>query len=175
MRFAPTAIPGMVEIEVEPLGDARGGFARLYDEQEFAAHGIPTAWPQWNASWNETRGTLRGMHYQRAPKAEPKLVRCVRGRLYDVAVDLRPDSPAYKSWAAVELDAGRRNAVFIPAGCAHGFLTLTDECELLYHMGESFAPELGGGVRWNDPAFAIAWPFAPAVITERDRSWPDLE
>lgn len=174
MRFAGTLIPGMAVIEPEPHRDARGGFARLYDAELFAARGIPTDWPQWNASWNARRGTLRGLHYQAPPAEEPKLIRCTRGRVWDVAVDLRPGSPAWRRWAAVELDEAARNAVFIPAGCAHGFLTLADDCEILYHMGARFAPELGRGVRWDDPALAIAWPFAPAVIAERDQAWPLL-
>ena len=168
MRFVPTAVSGAFAVEVDARSDDRGMFARTFDAQTFAAQGLVPVYPQCNVSQNHRRGTLRGMHYQADPRPEVKLVRATRGRVFDVAIDLRPDSPSYLTWAAVELDAARRNAFYIPAGCAHGFLTLEDDCELFYQMSEVYIPELARGVRWDDPVFAIAWPFAPSVISERD-------
>ncbi|MEI6559129.1 MAG: dTDP-4-dehydrorhamnose 3,5-epimerase [Rhodospirillaceae bacterium] len=174
MQLHPTALEGVLEIRVTPFGDERGLFARTYDEAIFAAAGLPTRWPQCNTSWNRARGTLRGMHYQAEPHPEPKLVRCTRGRVFDVAVDLRPGSPGFCRWAGVELSAGARNALYIPAGFAHGFLTLEDDSEVFYQMGESYVPGLARGVRWNDPAFAIVWPAQPDVLSERDAAYPDF-
>lgn len=174
MKIAPTRIPGVMLIEAEGQVDGRGLFARTYDAATFAAAGLPTDWPQCNTSWNVRRGTLRGMHYQADPKPEPKLVRCTCGAVFDVAVDLRPDSATYCGWVGVELTADARDALYVPPGCAHGFLTLEDGSEVFYQMGESYAPELARGVRWDDPAFGIEWPFAPAVIGERDASYPDF-
>ncbi|MBB4576756.1 dTDP-4-dehydrorhamnose 3,5-epimerase [Rhizobium lentis] len=168
MKFLPTAVLGAFAVEVDARSDDRGMFARTFDAQTFAAQGLVPVYPQCNVSQNHRRGTLRGMHYQADPRPEVKLVRAIRGRVFDVALDLRPDSPSYLTWAAVELDAARRNAFYIPAGCAHGFLTLEDDCELFYQMSEVYVPELARGVRWDDPGFAIAWPFAPSVISERD-------
>ncbi|MCP8940097.1 dTDP-4-dehydrorhamnose 3,5-epimerase [Alsobacter sp. SYSU M60028] len=174
MKLVPTELPGVMVVEAEPVGDERGLFARVYDADAFAAAGLPTDWPQCNLSWNPVRHTLRGMHFQTGEAAEPKLVRCTRGRVFDVAVDLRPASPGFRRWVGVELDADRRNALYVPPGCAHGFLTLTQEAEVLYMMGARYRPEAASGVRWNDPAFAIAWPAAPALIGPRDASWPDF-
>jgi dTDP-4-dehydrorhamnose 3,5-epimerase len=174
MKFEATALPGVVLVTIAPHVDRRGLFARTFDADAFAAAGLPCAWPQCNVSWNEQRGTLRGIHFQRAPLGEPKLVRCTHGRIFDVAVDLRPDSATYCRWVGVELSHELRNALFIPNGCAHGFITLEDNCEVLYMMGEVFAPEFAGGVRWNDPAFAIAWPLEPTAMSERDSDWPDF-
>jgi len=174
MHIHPTELEGVLEIRVAPHGDERGLFARTYDEALFAKLGLPTRWPQCNTSWNRRRGTLRGLHYQAAPRPEPKLVRCTQGRVFDVAVDLRPSSPGFRRWAGVELSAEARNALFIPAGFAHGFLTLEDGSEVFYQMGESYVPELARGVRWNDPAFAIAWPAEPEVLSERDAAYPDF-
>ena len=174
MKIEPTALPGVMLVSIEPHADARGLFARTYDAATFAAAGLPVNWPQCNVSWNRSRGTLRGMHYQRAPFEEPKLVRCTAGRVFDVAIDLRPRSPTYCRWVGVELSRERRNALLIPAGCAHGFLTLEDEAEVFYMMGEVFHPEAAAGVRWNDPAFGIEWPLAPTTMADRDASWPDF-
>ncbi len=174
MRLSPTTLPDVLLVEVSALSDERGLFARTYDEATFARFGLPTRWPQCNTSWNRHRGTLRGLHYQAEPHPEAKLVRCTHGRVFDVAVDLRPDSPHYCRWTGAELSASARNALYIPAGFAHGFLTLEDECEVFYQMGESYVPDLAQGVRWNDPAFAIDWPAAPAVISERDAAYPDF-
>ena len=173
MQLKRTAIDGLIEVEVTPHEDERGAFARTYDETIFGRAGLPTHWPQCNTSWNRRRGTLRGMHLQAAPKEEPKLVRCTAGRVFDVAVDLRPASPTYLGWVGIELAAGRRNALFIPAGLAHGFLTLEDDSEVYYQMGAIFDGNFQCGVRWNDPAFAIAWPFEPTVISVRDASYVD--
>lgn len=172
MRFTPTAIAGAFEVEIDPLADERGLFARTFCAETFAAHGLPSVYPQCNVSVNHRRGTLRGLHYQLEPHAEAKLVRATCGTVFDVAVDLRPASPSYLQWAAVELSAARRNAFAIPAGCAHGFMTLADGCELVYHMSAIHAPDLGRGVRWDDPLFAIRWPCAPVVIGERDATYP---
>jgi dTDP-4-dehydrorhamnose 3,5-epimerase len=174
MRIEPTAVAGVMLVSVEPHVDDRGLFARTYDAATFAAAGLPVNWPQCNVSWNRSRGTLRGMHYQRAPFEESKLVRCTAGRIFDVAIDLRPGSPTYCRWVGVELSRERRNALLIPAGCAHGFLTLEDEAEVFYMMGEVFHPEAAAGVRWNDPAFGIEWPLAPTTMADRDASWPDF-
>lgn len=172
MRFVPTHIPGVVEVRAEPQTDPRGAFARLYCPDEFAAAGIAFTPTQVNLSTNPARGTLRGLHFQDPPFAEAKLVRAVRGRAFDVAVDLRPESPAYRRWAAVELDAAAMNAVFIPEGCAHGFLTLEDDTDLLYQMGRRHEPGHARGYRYDDPAFGIEWPAEVRVIGEGDLIWP---
>lgn len=168
MKFVPTPIAGAFIIETEYYVDQRGVFARAYCAETFAAQGLTSHYSQCNISQNHKRGTLRGLHYQAAPKSEAKLVRATRGRVFDVAVDLRPDSPSYRTWISVELDAARHNAFYIPEGCAHGFLTLEDDCELFYQVSENYVPELSRGVRFDDPALAIAWPFMPEVISERD-------
>lgn len=173
MRFLPQKIAGVFVVETEQHKDDRGAFARAFCTDEFAKAGIAFTTAQLNLSTNTKRHTLRGMHYQDPPHAEAKFVRAVRGRAYDVVVDLRKESPTHKAWIAVELDARAMNAVFIPEGCAHGFLTLEDDTDLLYQMGRHFVPGHDRGVRWNDPAFAIAWPAAPAVISARDASYPD--
>lgn len=175
MLFHPTPIAGVVRIEAEPKGDARGSFARLYCPSEFAAAGLGDFAPtQVNLSRNPVMHTLRGLHYQDPPFAEAKLVRAVRGRAFDVAVDLRPDSPTYRLWTALELSAGRMDAVFIPEGCAHGFITLEPDTELLYQMGRMYEPGQARGLRYDDPAIGVAWPAAPAVIGDADLNWPRL-
>lgn len=174
MQFVATAIAGAFVVEIEPHTDERGLFARTFCADTFAALGLPAAYPQCSLSFNHRRGTLRGLHYQASPAAEDKLVRATRGTVFDVALDLRPASPSYLKWAAVELSADRRNAFAIPAGCAHGFLTLEDGCELVYHISAIHAPDLAGGVRWDDPLFAIDWPFPPVVISERDATYPSF-
>jgi len=175
MEFHPTAVAGAIIVDIEPHTDERGLFARTFDAADFAARGMPTAWPECNTSSNARRGTLRGMHFQTAPRPDPKLVRCTRGRIFDVAVDLRRESPTFRRWVAIELSHDRRNALFVPAGCAHGFLTLEDDCEVFYMVGDIYVPELARGVRWNDPAFAIGWPFDPVVMSKRDASCPDFD
>ncbi|MFM9864338.1 MAG: dTDP-4-dehydrorhamnose 3,5-epimerase family protein [Micropepsaceae bacterium] len=174
MRFRATKIGGVFEVEADPRADSRGSFARIFCTDEFAAAGIDFTTAQINLSGNAQRHTLRGMHYQDPPYAEAKLVRAVKGRAFDVVVDLRRDSPTHKQWIAVELDAAKMNAVFVPEGCAHGFLTLEDGTDILYQMGRHFVDGQGKGVRWNDPAFGIAWPGNPAVISPRDANdYPD--
>jgi len=174
MRLDATEIPGVMIVSTDAHVDERGAFARTFDAADFAAAGLPTTWPQCNISWNAHRFTLRGLHYQVDPHPEPKLVRCTRGRVFDVAVDLRAGSATYLRWVGVELSHERRNALFIPVGCAHGFLTLEDDSEVFYMMGDTYAPGLARGARWNDPAFAIAWPFEPVAMSPRDAAWPDI-
>lgn len=175
MRFIETPLPGAWVIELEELGDERGWFARTFDAEEFESRGLNPAVVQCNASFNARRGTLRGMHYQGEPHGESKVVRCVRGAIFDVAVDLRPDSPTYRGWHGVELSSENRRAFYIPAGLAHGFQTLTDDAEVLYQMGHRYVPEAARGVRWDDPAFAIDWPAVDRerIISEKDRAYPD--
>ncbi len=174
MIFQKTGIPGVFAIELEFNRDARGFFARSWCENEFRSHGLTPRIAQCNISFNERRGTLRGVHYQSPPWLEAKAVRCTKGSLYDVALDLRPDSPTYRQWFALTLSAANRRALYIPEGCAHGFLTLEDQTEVSYEMSEFYHPEAGRGVRWNDPAFGIVWPAEVKVISDRDRSYPDF-
>lgn len=178
MKLEPTPLEGAFAVVPEKLGDERGWFARTWDADLFAGSGLAPVIVQANASSNARAGTLRGMHFQRPPHGEPKLVRCVRGAAWDVAVDLRPDSPTYCSWHAVELSAENAVGFYIPAGMAHGFQTLTDDCELLYLMGKEYVAEAADGVRWDDPAFGIDWPAAPEAgrtISERDLAFPDFQ
>jgi dTDP-4-dehydrorhamnose 3,5-epimerase len=173
--FRETDIPGAFVVEPEPIADERGSFARIFDAAEFDERGLDTEFGQWSVSYNERAGTLRGLHFQREPHEETKLVRCTRGALYDVIVDLRPGSPAFMRWTSVELSADNRLALYIPKGLAHGFQTLADGTEVAYAISEPHAPESAAGVRWDDPAFGIEWPEAEErVISEKDRSWPDF-
>jgi dTDP-4-dehydrorhamnose 3,5-epimerase len=171
MRFNPTPIAGAYVVELQLIEDERGFFARSYCKDEFIAHGLNPNLPQCNISFNKAKGTLRGMHYQTAPYAEAKLVRCTQGAIYDVIIDLRPESPTFKRWYGVELTAANRNALYIPEGLAHGFQTLQDASEVFYQMCESYHPENSKGVRWDDPAFAITWPLPGPVMSERDRQY----
>jgi dTDP-4-dehydrorhamnose 3,5-epimerase len=173
MRFTETDIAGVMIVDVEPRSDARGSFARLHCPDEFAAAGHPFTPAQTSLSRNPQAGTLRGMHHQPAPQAEAKLVRAVRGRIFDVAVDLRPASPTHRRWTATELSADNARALLIPEGVAHGFLTLEADTDVLYQISPAFQPGHEAGVRWNDPAFGIAWPAAPTLISERDAGYPD--
>jgi dTDP-4-dehydrorhamnose 3,5-epimerase len=175
MIFRETKVSGVFEICLEPIHDDRGFFARSWCRNEFQAHGLNPKLVQCNISFNRPRGTLRGMHYQTPPYAEAKLVRCTQGSIYDVVVDLRPQSPTFKNWVAVILTAQNRSALYIPEGCAHGFLTTKDETEVFYQMSEFYNAESARGVRWNDPAFQIHWPEKVEVISERDRSYPDFD
>lgn len=174
MIFTETKLSGAYVIELEPLADSRGFFARTFCRKEFEAHGIDTHVEQCDISFNKRRGTLRGMHYQVAPFAEPKLVRCTAGSIYDVIIDLRSSSPTFKQHFAVELSAEDRKMLFIPVGFAHGFQTLCDNVEVFYQMGQAFSAEHARGVRWNDPAFGIQWPEDERIIIERDRNYPDF-
>jgi len=175
MRLEPIPLPGAFVVELERLEDERGWFARTYDAAPLQAAGIdPTNVPS-RVSFNSPAGTLRGMHFQEAPHAEDKLVRCTRGAIYDVIVDLRPDSDAYCRWFAIELTPDNGRELLIPKGCAHGFQTLADGTEVHYQMSYPFVPGAGRGVRWDDPAFGIEWPPAERrVISERDASYPDF-
>ncbi len=175
MIFRDTKLDGVRVVELEPHTDERGMFARSFCTDEFAAAGIAMTVVQTNLSRNPRRGTLRGLHYQAEPAPEPKLVRCTGGRAFDVAVDLRPASPSFCRWTGVELDAETHNGLYIPAGCAHGFLTLSDNTEMTYLMDAAYAPELARGVRWNDPAFAIDWPFDPVIMSDKDAAYPDFD
>ena len=175
MTFHETALPGVFEIRLEPIPDARGFFARSWCQKEFESHGLNPRVVQCNVSFNTRKGTLRGMHYQDAPKAEAKLVRCTTGSIYDVVIDLRPQLPTFGRWIAVALAAKERNMIYVPEGCAHGFLTLEDNTEVFYQMSEFYSPESARGLRWNDPAFQIVWPAKIEVISDRDRTYPDFE
>lgn len=174
MNLVPMEIPDVLLIELAPIPDDRGFFARAFAADEFAAQGLDPRVAQVSMSYNRLKGTLRGMHFQRAPSAEAKLVRCIRGAIFDVAVDLRPDSPTYLRWVSTELTADNRRAVYIPEGFAHGFQTLQDDCDVFYQVSSPYAPALADGVRYDDPAFGIQWPLAVAVMSERDRSWPAM-
>jgi dTDP-4-dehydrorhamnose 3,5-epimerase len=173
MIFHQTILPGAFEIHLEPMGDERGHFARTWCRKEFANHGLNSALVQCSLSFNTHKGTLRGLHYQASPWEETKLVRCTRGAFYDVVVDLRPNSPTFTRWIGITLTATNGVMVYIPEGCAHGFLTLEDNSEMLYQMSEFYHPEAACGVRWNDPLFGIIWPAAVNVISDRDRFYRD--
>jgi dTDP-4-dehydrorhamnose 3,5-epimerase len=173
MRFQETRIAGVVIADIEPHTDDRGAFARLHCPDTFSAAGHPFVPVQTSLSRNPTAGTLRGLHYQPAPFGETKLVHAVRGRMFDVAVDLRPASPTYRQWTSAELSAENARALLIPEGVAHGFLTLEPDTDVLYQISPAFSPGHEAGVRCNDPAFAIAWPAAPTLISERDATYPD--
>jgi dTDP-4-dehydrorhamnose 3,5-epimerase len=175
MIVAETELPGAYVIDLEPVEDPRGFFARAWSDEEFAERGLETRVAQCNVSLTKRRGTVRGMHFQRPPHEEAKFVRCTRGALYDVIVDLRPDSVAFRRWIAVELSQGNRRALYVPPGLAHGFQTLVDDTEVFYMISEPYAPESASGVRWDDPTFGIVWPLgAPKEISDRDRIWPDF-
>ncbi|HTU77295.1 MAG TPA: dTDP-4-dehydrorhamnose 3,5-epimerase family protein [Solirubrobacteraceae bacterium] len=179
MRFQESPLSGVWTIELDPLSDERGSFARTFDVEEFSARGLDMEVVQCNASFTSRRDTLRGMHYQAEPFGEPKLVRCVRGVAFHVAVDLRPESLTYSRWYGVELSAESLRALYLPAGVAHGFQTLADDCEAFYQMGCRYMPEAARGVRWDDPAFGIRWPpvsdGGTRILSPRDMSFPDWE
>lgn len=174
MKIIDTPIPGAFEIELDPIEDDRGFFARAYDRDAFASHGMPSAWAQQNLSRNSRRGTLRGLHGVKLGADEQKLVRCVRGRVWDVVVDRRLDSPTHGCWHAVELSATRGNALFIPNGCLHGFQTLEDGADVFYCMSSAFDPDAAVGVRFDDPRLAIPWPFSDPLVSPRDLAHPSF-
>ena len=174
MKFRETRISGVCEVCLEPHTDERGFFARYWCQKEFADHGLDSKLVQCNISRNTRKGTLRGMHFQEAPFSETKIVRCTRGSVYDVVLDLRPQSKTFKNWIAVTLTEETGNSVYVPDGCAHGFLTLTDGADVFYQMSEFYKPEAARGVRWNDPAFGIQWPTEVNMISDRDRTYPDF-
>ena len=168
MIFTETKLKGAFVIDIEPLEDQRGFFARAWCRDEFERHGLNTRIVHCNISFNKQRGTLRGMHYQAPPFAEAKLVRCTRGAIYDVIIDLRSDSPTFHEWFSVELTAENHRALFVPEGFAHGFQTLMDNSEVFYQMSEIFHPEHARSLRWNDRAFEIAWPIPDPILSEKD-------
>jgi dTDP-4-dehydrorhamnose 3,5-epimerase len=175
MIFEPTRLEGLWLVKIERLTDDRGYFARTWCRREFAEHGLDMRLVQANISFNRHQGTLRGMHFQHPPHAEAKLVRCIRGAIWDVAIDLRPLSHTCGQWKGFELSADNGTALYIPEGFAHGFQTLMPDSEVLYQMSAFHAPEAAGGVRYNDPAFAIAWPLPVSRISARDAEWPDYK
>lgn len=175
MKFEPTAVEGARVIVPEPREDERGYFARMFCAREFEEHGLESAVKQVNNSNSRYAGTLRGMHYQLAPRQEVKVVRCVRGALWDVVLDLRPDSPTFGRWFGAELSEQNRRLMFVPRGCAHGFITLADETEAIYLVSEFYAPDRERGVRWDDPRFKIGWPSEPTVLSDKDRNHPDFD
>ncbi len=175
MIFTETRLPGAFIIEPELRTDERGFFGRTWCQREFAAHGLNPRLVQCNLSGNTLAGIVRGLHYQAAPHEEAKVVSCSHGAICDVIVDLRPASPTFKEWLAVELTAANRRMLYIPEGFAHGFQTLEDDTEVVYQMSEFYVPEAARGVRWNDPAFGIRWPLPVTIISERDRSYADFD
>ena len=175
MIFTPTKLSGAFLIDLKRHQDERGFFARAWCRDEMAGQGLDSHLVQCNLSFNHQRGTLRGMHFQASPHEEIKLVRCTRGAIYDVIVDLRPDSSSYCQWSAFELSEDNRRALYVPGGFAHGFQTLAANTEVFYQMSQAYHPESARGVRWNDPAFAIDWPILPPVqISARDANYPDF-
>lgn len=174
MIFCPTRLSGAYVIKPEPNHDERGFFTRTWDKNEFRARGLNAELMQCSISYSLRRGTLRGIHYQAAPFEEAKLVRCTKGAIFDVMVDLRSDSHTFMQWVATELNEDNRYAIFCPEGFAHAFLTLTDSTEVFYQITEVYHADSARGVRWNDPAFAINWPFEPTVIAARDAQYPDF-
>jgi dTDP-4-dehydrorhamnose 3,5-epimerase len=173
MKFVPLPIEGAYAVLREPHTDERGFFARMWCEEEFAAHGLSTQIVQCSMSMSLKKGTLRGMHFQTAPHEEIKFIRCTRGAMYDVLLDLRPDSPTYLKWHAEELTETNGTQLYIPAGIAHGFQSLEDNTEMCYQISAAYASDFAGGVRWDDPAFGIVWPEAERTISRKDQEWPD--
>ena len=175
MIFHSTTLKDATLIELERRGDDRGFFARTFCADEFAKAGLPTEYVQQNMSFSANTGTLRGMHFQRAPYGEDKLIRCVSGAIVDIIIDLRPESPSYLKWEAFELNEDNKHQLLVPKGFAHGFQTLTDNAEVTYLVSQRYTPAAEGGVRWNDPAFGITWPLEPTEISAKDAAWPDFE
>jgi dTDP-4-dehydrorhamnose 3,5-epimerase len=175
MQFSETPIKGAFVIDTEPIADERGSFSRLWCEREFAAHGLTTQFVQCNESFSKLKGTVRGLHYQIASHAEVKLVRCIRGAVYDVVVDMRPHSPTYLHWHGIELSSANRRMLYVAEGLAHGFMTLEDDSEVTYPVSQFYRPEAERGIRWNDPLFAIEWPTTSSLhISPKDLAWPDF-
>jgi dTDP-4-dehydrorhamnose 3,5-epimerase len=173
VKLVETPVRGTFVIEIERREDPRGFFARTWCRREFEELGLDPALVQINVGYNLRAGTVRGMHFQRAPFDETKVVRCTRGAVFDVAVDLRPDSPTHRRWTGVELSVDNHRMLYVPRGCAHGYQTLVDDTELVYQTSQVYAPDHATGVRYDDPAFAIVWPMPATVLSEADRSWPD--
>ena len=174
MNFSETKLKGAFVIELEKHQDERGFFARVFCQKEFEANGLIPDVAQANMSLSPTRGTLRGMHYQKSPFEETKLVRCTKGAIYDVIIDIRPDSPTYKQWTGVELTADNYKMLFVPKNFAHGFITLSDDTEVTYLVSQFYSPGSELGIRWNDPHIAIQWPMDVEVISDKDANWPDF-
>lgn len=175
MTFTETPLEGAWIIDIARIEDERGFFARTWSPDEFAARGLDPTLAQCNVAWNHRRGTIRGMHFQRSPMEEVKIVRCTRGAILDTIIDLRPGSPTYCQWISVELTEDNRRMLYIPFGFAHGYQTLVDGVETYYHVSAAYSPEHASGVRWNDPRFGLRWPLEPTVISARDRDWPDFD
>lgn len=175
MKFTPTNVDGAYLIDVNRIGDDRGYFGRLWCENEMSAQGLVATIKQSNVGFSPIKGTLRGLHYQTAPHQEVKIVRCTRGRIFDVVVDLRPESPTYRQWHGAELNAENGTMLYVPEGCATGYLTLEDDSEIYYHASTFYAPEHATGVRWDDPAFAIEWPGEPKVLSDNDVGWKNFD
>lgn len=175
MIFTETKLPGAFLIDIEPIEDERGFFARVWCQEEFAEHGLQTTWAQSNLAHTKKKGTLRGLHYQVAPYQEAKLMRCIRGAIYDVIIDLRPDSSTYKQWLGVELTAQNHKTLYIPEGFAHGYQALVDDTETFYQVSQFYTPGAERGVRWNDPTFGIEWPITKnIIISGKDKNCPDF-
>jgi len=174
MRFLPAQLNGVYLIEWKLIEDQRGFFARSFCQREFEEHGLKGRFPQCNTSWNKEKGTLRGMHYQIAPHAEVKVVRCTRGAIYDVVIDLRPGSPTYCKWMAAELNARTHRMLYVPEGFAHGYQTLEPDTETFYMVSEFYTPAAERGVRWNDPRFRIQWPLPNPILSAKDAAHPDF-
>lgn len=175
MRFTETPLSGTYLIDLEKKEDERGFFARSFCREEFAQKGIETSFVQANNSLSAHKGTLRGLHYQLEPASETKLVRCIKGSLFDVVLDLRKESPSFGKWFGAILSEDNRTMLTVPRGCAHGFITLTDNCEIFYLVSNFYSKELERGIRWNDPTFNIQWPISPVVISERDQNHPHFK
>lgn len=174
MIFTETKLAGALLVDLERFEDERGFFALSWSAAEFAARGLESELAECNVSFNRKKGTLRGMHYQAAPHGQVKLVRCTRGAIFDVIIDLRPESPTFKQWLSAELTAENQQALYVPKDFAHGFQTLTDNSEVFYQMSDPFAPESGVGVRWDDPVFGVVWPPGERTINDRDRIYPNF-
>ncbi len=175
MKFEETRLQGAFVVDLQHMEDDRGFFARSFCKNEFDQHGMISDVVQANMSWNKVKGTLRGMHYQHHPWQETKFIRCTRGAIFDVIIDLRPESATYRQWIGVELTADNRRALFVPKDFAHGFITLQDDTEVMYLVSQSYQPGSEGGIRWNDPTFSIEWPIEPVCISPKDASWPDYK
>lgn len=175
MKFTQTTISDVWMIDLDKIQDERGFFARSFSHDEFAKHSLNPNIRQANASFNVQKGTLRGLHFQKAPHREVKIVRCVAGAIYDVALDIRPESPTFTKWVGVELTAKNHRQLYIPEGCAHGFITLEPNTEVHYLVTEDYHPESEGGIRYDDPLFSVQWPLDPVVLSEKDSSWPRYE
>lgn len=175
MKFVPTTLEGVWLIELKPHQDERGFLARTYCAKEFSEHGLNIAWPQCNWTLTRHRGMIRGLHYQALPRPEIKLIRCINGKIYDVLVDVRKDSPSYGQWEAFELDGSGFRQLYVPGGLAHGFQCLTDDCQVFYQMSEFFEADLARGIRWNSPALKITWPVSDVALSDRDKNLPLFE